>query len=309
MDRFELSVSRGSLGAVVTAGISTEQSAKLNGIETGADVTDAVNVAAAGALMKSGGTMDPGSNIQGTDFVISNVVLGTAAVGTSLIQEFVVGAGVTVDGVLIKDGLVDGIDVKTVSDKLPKDGSEPMTGDLVMSGGSTLMVGSPLQYSLPATKTGSRSSLKLSGFGATNLRFGISCSTVSFVAKWDKNNETLPAFLPTEGGKDQKLAADLNGENFVNRQYVAFTNGWVIGGAIQVESGSSSKTAFQIYKNGVATAFSLAAPTTAESVARYTFELSVTAGDVIAMAIVAVGAATTPWVPTDMVRATLFIDY
>ena len=50
-----------------TASFTTADEAKLDGIEAGADVTDATNVAAAGALMKTGGTVTNTVNFNSAD--------------------------------------------------------------------------------------------------------------------------------------------------------------------------------------------------------------------------------------------------
>ena len=165
---------------------------KLDGIEAAADVTDATNVDAAGAVMNSDATTAAMSFVidedaMGSDsatkvptqqstkayvdaqLIAANSLSGALLVGnstggtdvvvtagdvvtTDTINETTAAAGVTIDGVLIKDGLVDGRDVSADGTALDNIDTTlaTLTQTLVPSQQATLTLSSAVTAGVPA---------------------------------------------------------------------------------------------------------------------------------------------------------------
>ena len=132
------------------ASFDSTASTKLDTVESGADVTDATNVAAAGALMTTGGTMTGNLTIGGTKFLVETVTAGITASTTqtqgeqplvSRINEVSVVANA--NDVVTMPSAVAGIMVTIINNGANDLGIFPASGDNVGTGVDTVTTLTP----------------------------------------------------------------------------------------------------------------------------------------------------------------------
>jgi len=172
-----------------TNAYTDNEKSKLSGIETAADVTDATNVAAAGAVMDS-----------------------DIAITLDTIDEQTLAAGVTIETVLVKDGNVDGRDVSVDGTKLDtietsaKDDQTASEVPIVDAGAK--ITATEVEGALQENRTAIDLNTAKDTNVSTNLSEGTSTETTVDVNSSDGTNATLLSASTTRAGVLTKAKFD-----------------------------------------------------------------------------------------------------